>query len=91
MTGLLALGLVSTGCESGDEPPPREITFEEMNTLLARIDHSGKPLPRSVEELVDVPELQGMVLPELPSGAYLQIDAATKSVIIEMGQLPEFR
>jgi len=81
--GLLAvsLALTTAGCGS-QEVPVEELTFEELNFILARIDQSGEEFPNTVQELMNYPSLRGKIPPTLPPGFYLAVDRETKSVVV---------
>jgi len=83
---MLVLGLASAGCDSQQDLPKQEATFEELNLALARLEASGRGLPSSVEELTEIPELKGKVIPQVPPGFYIAINYLSKSVTVEVDE-----
>lgn len=81
----LLLALTTAGCGS-PEVPVEELTFEELNFILARIDQSGEDFPNTVEELMNYPSLRGKALPAVPPGFYLAVDQETKSVVVRLDE-----
>ena len=79
---VLALILVCTGCEpEKDAPPPEEVTIEELNLALDYLAKSGEEIPDTVQQLLELPQLSGTVLPETPPGIVLIIDREHNRVI----------
>ena len=87
---ILALVLASSGCES-HEKPLVEITFDDLNQALERIEQSGEGLPETVQELTNLPALQGKTLPQLPPGFYLAVDPETRTVAVRIDEASSIR
>jgi hypothetical protein len=68
-----------------------EITFEDLNQALEQIEQSGEGLPETVQELTNLPSLQGKALPRLPPGFYLAVDPETKTVAVRIDEATPVR
>jgi len=63
-----------------------EMTFEDLNLALEMMDRAGEGLPDTVQELTNLPSLQGKMLPKLPPGFYLAVDPETKTVAVRIDE-----